>query len=243
MKLGFKFSEELNIGIERALELIHRLELNVLEIAEDSQLRKALETMGAPKLRASFEEYSITVHLHAPILSFPVTSPVLAEKMISTYMNSAELAYEIGCNLLVVHVPQGEDSAVINAINEVSFHCKDLGITLTLENGWNIEPLLKLSSRYGSKLFWVTFDVGHANLSGNPYAYLIKLFRYVRNIHLHDNDGVRDLHLPLGMGTIDFSRILGFLADRGYRHPLVIENKSVNDVISSITFIRNVIGE
>jgi len=243
LKLGFRFSEELNTGIENAIKLAHRLELDILELTEDAQLKKILETKGTHRLRKAFEEHSIIVHLHAPILSFPVVSPILAERMLSTYINSIELAYEIGCDLLVIHAPQGEHSIVINIISELSSRCRELGVTLTLENGWNIGPLLRLASRYGSKLFWVTFDVGHANLSGDPYSYLIKLFRYIRNIHIHDNDGSRDLHLPLGAGTIDFSRILGFLANREYKYALVIENKSVSDVISSVIFIKNVIGE
>ena len=57
-------------------------------------------------------------------------------------------------------------------------------------------------------------DVGHFHVSacqmGFDFAGGVKaVAKYVRELHLHDNDGRADQHLPLGQGAIDFSLLQG----------------------------------
>lgn len=74
----------------------------------------------------------------------------------------------------------------------------------------------------------VCFDVGHANVCGSLDLFLDHSNRY-SNVHLHDNRGERDEHLPIGDGEIDFSRVLEGL--NGYEGKLVIESRSLNEAI------------
>ncbi len=74
----------------------------------------------------------------------------------------------------------------------------------------------------------VCFDVGHANVSGNLDRFLEHSERYT-NVHVHDNNGDRDAHLPIGDGEIDFNRVLEGL--KGYKGKMVIESRSLNDAI------------
>jgi len=53
----------------------------------------------------------------------------------------------------------------------------------------------------------VCFDVGHAHTSGTIEAFLEYADRFV-NVHIHDNRGQYDEHLPIGSGTLDFKRVL-----------------------------------
>ena len=40
------------------------------------------------------------------------------------------------------------------------------------------------------------FDVGHANLSmGDPASFIREAGKYIHHLHVHDNDGFRDLHI------------------------------------------------
>ncbi len=51
-------------------------------------------------------------------------------------------------------------------------------------------------------------DVGHAHINGWDIPQVIRdLGEHLQAVHLHDNDGVRDLHLPIGEGTIDWSEV------------------------------------
>jgi len=57
-------------------------------------------------------------------------------------------------------------------------------------------------------------DVGHFYVSacqmGFDFASGVKaVAKYARELHLHDNDGGADQHLPLGEGTIDFGLLQG----------------------------------
>jgi len=57
-------------------------------------------------------------------------------------------------------------------------------------------------------------DVGHFHVSacqmGFDFASGVKaVAKVARELHLHDNDGRADQHLPLGRGTIDFSLLQG----------------------------------
>jgi len=57
-------------------------------------------------------------------------------------------------------------------------------------------------------------DVGHFHVSacqmGFDFARGVKaVAKYARELHLHDNDGGADEHLPLGEGTIDFGLLQG----------------------------------
>jgi sugar phosphate isomerase/epimerase len=48
-------------------------------------------------------------------------------------------------------------------------------------------------------------DLGHANLWGRDPAAMIRRFAHrLHHIHLHDNDGRSDLHLPPGTGNINW---------------------------------------
>ena len=83
-----------------------------------------------------------------------------------------------------------------------------------------LEPLFATSPLLGFHL-----DVGHANIGPpNRASELIARFadRLV-HVHVHDNDGVGDLHLPIGAGTVPWTQVVGALRDCGYDGTVTIE--------------------
>ncbi len=52
----------------------------------------------------------------------------------------------------------------------------------------------------------LTFDIGHHSIKGGHDIFVSNFYRVV-NVHLHDNDGRVDEHLPLGEGRVDLSII------------------------------------
>lgn len=62
--------------------------------------------------------------------------------------------------------------------------------------------------------FDVLIDVGHANAnSWDIYKLIMDLKDQIRGVHLHNNDGVHDLHNRLREGNIDFGRLLPFIRE------------------------------
>lgn len=55
-------------------------------------------------------------------------------------------------------------------------------------------------------------DIGHANLYGRKPEEFIRRFRSkLKHVHLHDNHGNFDAHLPMGCGSIEWEKVLKVL--------------------------------
>ncbi len=118
----------------------------------------------------------------------------------------------------------------------------DRGINLALENmpltfitvgrePWELEEMTE-----GMEIEWC-FDVGHANTTGTIDEFLKKKERFA-NIHIHDNMGKEDEHLPIGEGTIDWKKVLSEL--NGYGGNFVLEqDKGMGDALKSLEYLRS----
>jgi sugar phosphate isomerase/epimerase len=80
------------------------------------------------------------------------------------------------------------------------------------------------AERIAKKLIGVTFDVGHLNVSrghGFDEKQLVKeaeeIRKHVKHVHLTDNFGYSDTHLPIGMGNVPVQALLEALGDEGER--------------------------
>jgi sugar phosphate isomerase/epimerase len=60
--------------------------------------------------------------------------------------------------------------------------------------------------------FYMCYDIGHANISfGNAFMYR-KFISKIGSFHIHNNDGINDLHIPFGNhGTIRLNEVLSEL--------------------------------
>ncbi len=55
----------------------------------------------------------------------------------------------------------------------------------------------------------LNLDIGHVNLFGkNPVRFIKKFHKKIVHVHLHDNNGVADLHLPIGCGIINWKEVI-----------------------------------
>ena len=60
----------------------------------------------------------------------------------------------------------------------------------------------------GPSLFFL-LDCGHTNIFGRkPEEFIKRFHKKIKHIHLHDNFGKDDLHLPMGAGLIDWARVV-----------------------------------
>ncbi|MEA3413925.1 MAG: TIM barrel protein [Nanoarchaeota archaeon] len=78
------------------------------------------------------------------------------------------------------------------------------------------------AEKMAKKLIGVTFDVGHLNVSkakGFSNKDLIKeteeIRKNVKHVHLTDNFGFNDSHLPIGMGNVPVKEMLEALGEEG----------------------------
>lgn len=90
-----------------------------------------------------------------------------------------------------------------------------IGTRLAMENVFdnNPEPILRLLNAMDSPNFGHCFDVGHFRLFSliSMEEWFRELGKRIVEVHIHDNRGERDDHLPPGDGDIDFKKFFALL--------------------------------
>jgi sugar phosphate isomerase/epimerase len=91
----------------------------------------------------------------------------------------------------------------------------ELGTILAVENIFEKEPstLKALLDEIDDPCFRHCFDIGHWNMftTVTLEEWFSELGSYIAESHIHDNHGYSDEHLPVGEGSIDFSRFFPLL--------------------------------
>lgn len=106
-----------------------------------------------------------------------------------------------------------------------------LGTGIALENMGilrggltDAKSLSALIDRFGSRAVGACWDTGHAHIAGVDQAESIKtLGARLRALHVQDNDGVSDQHMPPYFGTIDWPALTGALRDISYKGDFTFE--------------------
>lgn len=115
-------------------------------------------------------------------------------------------------------------------------YAKAVGLTLVTENmrdplvaegkhryASNAEELIQLADTLGLEVCW---DFGHANEAGlDQYAELKKLGSRLTMVHINDNWGTHDEHIPPFYGQVDWDGAMRGLKEIGYSNPLNFELK------------------
>ena len=185
---------------------------------------------------------------HAPFrTNFPEQERT--EQRFREIVKSMEHSVLLGAEMTVVHPYshyENWENTSRDAVMESNFafykrllpYAENLGLKIAIENihGYitaTAEDLIELVDSLGSDLFTVCFDVGHANIAKeNPGEMIRKLGSRLGCTHIHDNDGINDLHtIPYYYNTIDWEDVMKALADAGYKGNLNYE---------AARFVRNV---
>lgn len=117
----------------------------------------------------------------------------------------------------------------------------ELGITVVLEHINAFPEQFEILDGLFEKLDALGFhlDVGHANLSPNrenqTEKFLKKYGSRLKHVHVSDNRGKNDDHLPLGVGTVDWTRIAALLKEFGYIGTMTLEVFSADTEYVSVS--------
>ena len=114
------------------------------------------------------------------------------------------------------------------------------GLTLCIENSQDLdpEPLEALMKRTGDGVR-VCLDIGHAHYSGTPLeVWFDRLGGSFACLHLSDNRGRFDDHLPLGDGGIDWAMADRLYQGLGKELPMTLEVGGLQGVEKSLAFLR-----
>ncbi|MHC1726324.1 MAG: sugar phosphate isomerase/epimerase family protein [Syntrophobacteraceae bacterium] len=114
-----------------------------------------------------------------------------------------------------------------------------LNAPLILENVWEEDPEvhLDLLRRINSPWFGFCLDIGHQHAFSRTALgeWLDATAPWLKEIHLHDNDGSFDDHLPVGMGNIDFDFLFSFLGAENICPILTLEPHTEEHLYRSLS--------
>lgn len=113
-------------------------------------------------------------------------------------------------------------------------------LSLLIENAADVDPTpLSELMKHCSLQVGVCLDIGHANYSRcAPELWFDALGSNIRCLHLSDNYGSFDDHLPLGKGTVDWKKIDFLVRQVGTVDRMTLEVGNLDGVETSIAFLR-----
>ncbi len=130
--------------------------------------------------------------------------------------------------------PRKRDAA-FSTLEHLILHAHDAGVTICVENTTSEmgDPAYLRAFVDETRLTGLrfNFDIGHAHLAELPEEERLEksfspLRELVSSVHLHDNHGEKDEHLPLFDGTIDWPAAIKILRSSPQTSlPLVLELK------------------
>lgn len=228
-----------NLQPEVACQVVRMEKLNLAE------MRESAEQLAAAGLQTS---------LHAPFASFnPGSAKKRQQKKAHNICElSLELAKALNASRIVFHPglalnPSATEQQVWLE-NSLQFwpdyisQAEQLGTQICIENIFESEPqpFLPLFKALESPAFGHCFDIGHWNMfaTGSLKDWFATLGKYTRHLHLHDNHGQQDEHLPIGGGVIDFAALFRLFRKLETPPSMTLEAHTLPELDSSLAALE-----
>lgn len=119
---------------------------------------------------------------------------------------------------------------VVSNIRYFGQRAAEYGIKIAVENLFGgrfyskIDDLIRVVEAVDLDNVGYCFDSGHANVDGLDIPATIRRLSYkLFELHLHDNNGQKDQHLPIGFGIIDWVEVINVLNEIDYQHTITFE--------------------
>ena len=133
--------------------------------------------------------------------------------------------------------------ASVKTWKELITLAEDNKTIIALENVYEKNPhiLRRLFEALSSESICFCFDTGHFNVfSYEPLSvWFTELGRYLGHLHLHDNFGKKDEHLPVGCGTFPFTELFEFIQTMKVKPTVTLEAHNPDNLWESLDNIKS----
>lgn len=163
-------------------------------------------------------------------------SPVAYERLagVELVQNRIEMAARLGSNVIILHMPvaptaqpalQSFWDAVRRSLEAFQPFACQRGVRIALENltDGNFATVRQVLGEYPPEFVGLCYDSGHGNITGDGLEQLEPVKDRLISLHLHDNDGIGDDHLPLFAATVDWLKLAGIIARSSYTEMVSLE--------------------
>lgn len=209
------------------------------------------------------------VSFHAPFaerIDITSFSQPLREAAVQELLRACEAAALLGCAQVVLHPgPEREGRPpeseflqhmhhAAESLNLVAARCCELGVQLLLENMLahllfgHVRDMMYLLGEISTCNVGTCLDTGHAHLAREMDLVIQKLSGHLKLVHINDNRGDWDAHLPPGEGTIDWPAVIQQLRRNDFHGVLVLElqggaNEPVETVLARAVRAREFLDQ
>ncbi|MCK4278960.1 MAG: sugar phosphate isomerase/epimerase [Candidatus Thorarchaeota archaeon] len=262
MDIGASFYAGCEIPFDQFLSMCSDLGMSYVEIQTEHPYTPS--EMGQKRVNEVKElanTYDLGIILHGPLFDTNLSS--LKERIRSASVKfvqeCVELTSQLDANLLVVHagsLPGDLPNNLMNrardqlhsSLSELTKVAVDSGVIIGVENKQKSEDRelvlyadehLEVIEAFRDQGVRAVLDIGHAHTANIELAnYTHLLNDLIIELHLHDNNGISDDHLPLGAGSIDFQSFFEAAKSIDFAGPAILELKNRPDLESSVGFLR-----
>jgi len=191
------------------------------------------------------QEAGLRVTVHAPFLDLRpgAIDPKIRRVTVDRIAEVLDLAGFFHPSSVVCHAAfderyylSGEEQWLHNSMETFRAllpRTEELACPLCIENVYETEPtmLRRLLDGVDSPFFRFCFDTGHFNVfSEAPMGSWIEAMTpYLGQLHIHDNQGIKDQHLPPGDGKFPFADLFAILKKRKLKPIITLETHSIEN--------------
>lgn len=198
---------------------------------------KKQEYINNIKRFMKYPNFTIVCHLPYGINCNPATLNNL-EHTLQIYYDAIDFASQFNVKCATLHPGhldknfshQQSLAISIQSCQKICDYAKQYDMDIAIENMVNpdelclkLEEMIFYHQQVNRNNLKLTLDCGHYHASSTNEKskkdlseYAITFKDKIAHLHLHDNCGVKDQHLKLGEGTIDFKTYFKTLKDIGY---------------------------
>ena len=239
-KIGISTWAYQDLPLGEALERISSLSDNAEILCE------AQHSLFDQSNLEALESFSLKYTVHGLITDVNIASihDTIRSASVELHRKAVEASAIAGASMYVVHPgftswPFYRDQALHaldKSLVDLRLMQDEFGISICVENMPKSDWLFYSCPGLDLKGLGTVLDVGHANTCGSLDAFLAT--QDISHVHLHDNAGCSDAHLPLGQGSIEFGPVLEMIRTKGIS--AVLENKSEAGVLESLNALRSI---
>lgn len=223
--------------LEEEIRAISSLGFDFLELALDAPKGlSALIWERRDRISELIKECSLGLVAHLPTFVWPADlTPRIRKASLEECLEGLHLASYLNAHCVVLHpgsflglgnlAMDLSTRAALESLEALVEKASSLGLQVGLENmfprgGWLVTPrdFASVLKRFPS--LGITLDVGHAFIGGGLQRIQEFLSTYpdrILHLHLSDNWGERDDHLPIGAGKLPFPEVAAALHECGYK--------------------------
>jgi sugar phosphate isomerase/epimerase len=239
--------------VEKNLERAASLSIG-LEIYLDNHLIEEIDMARVKELSRKLKEHKIPCTVHAPFMDL---SPGGYDRSIrkitkDKLKKSTEVAGRLEALACVCHPGydkwrfDGNEQLWLDGSIETwteVLNSSDEDLPIIVENIFEETPetFLALFDYFKGKNLWFCFDSGHFNLFSKVSldGWLTPLRSRIREMHLHDNHGTFDDHLPIGSGKFPFRELKNFLGQLDMKQIIfTVEPHTETTVVDSLKRLK-----